>query len=273
MSAMLVPVFNLSAYQLAGGDLAARAAQLAAFVPVVHAANSSEAAYRAMLNWRARLIPYMLAYGYETRTRGIPLIHPLGMQFPKDAEVWKHTGEFMVGDELLVVPVAGPEDSVRVYFPPGVWTDLRTNEVYKGRQEATVRTVPGELPVFVRNGAILPLAAAMTDGPMELHYFPSLAAEFFVYEEDLGDITQVHAAPATEFMRLETESLKERTYDWVVHHSRPCRKVEMGATQFVQAASRERLAPGRWFYDEASGNLYVRVRAAARGDEIVNISF
>ncbi len=270
---MLVPSLNLGAYQLAGGALSARAAQLAAFLPVVHARGTADAAYLAMLTWRTRLVPYMLAYGYETRTRGIPLIHPLAMQFPRDAEAWKHTDEFMVGDELLVAPVLGPGDSVRVYFPPGIWTELRTNEVYKGRQEVTVRTVPGELPMFARNGTILPLAGAVAGGPMELHYFPSLAAEFFLYEEDLGDITQVHAAPAAEFMRLETESLKERTYDWVIHHSRPCRKVEAGPAQFVKVTGRDRLAPGRWFYDEASGNLHVRVRAAAGGDEIVNISF
>lgn len=272
MSATFVPAFNLAPYQLAGGALSERAAQLAAFLPVVHAADTGEA-YRRMLNWRTRLVPYMLAYGYETRTRGIPLIHPLAMQYPKDAEAWKHTDEFMVGDELLVAPVLDAVESVRVYFPPGIWTDLRTNEVYKGRQEVAVRTVPGELPTFSRNGCILPLAPETAGGPVELHYFPSLAAEFFLYEEDLGDITQVHAAPATEFMRLESESLKERTYDWVIHHSRQCRKVELGSKEFAKVTDRARLAPGTWFFDKESGNLHVRVRSAAGGDEIVNISF
>ncbi len=272
MSAMLVPAFNLAAYQLAGGVLSERASQLAAFLPVVGAAEGGDA-YRRMVKLRTRLVPYMLAYGYETRTRGIPLIHPLAMQFPRDAEAWKHTDEFMVGDELLVAPVLDPAESVRVYFPPGIWTDLRTNEVYKGRQEVTVRTVPGELPMFSRNGCILPLAPESAGGTMELHYFPSLAAEFFLFEEDLGDITQVHAAPATEFMRLESESLKDRTYDWVIHHSRSCKKVELGSKEFAKVADRARLAPGTWFFDKESGNLHVRVRSAAGGDEIVNISF
>ncbi|MGE5568994.1 MAG: hypothetical protein ACM3S5_08160 [Rhodospirillales bacterium] len=272
MSGMQVPEFNLAPYQAAGGGVCARAAQLAAFIPLVGAADDTRPAYRSMRTWRTRLVPYMLAYGYEARTRGIPLIHPLVMQFPKDAEAWKYTDVFMVGDELLVAPVLGSVDSVQVYFPQGIWTDLRTNEVYKGRQVARVPTVPGEMPVFVRNGSILPLAAD-EGGPMELHYFPSLAGEFFLYEEDLGDISQVHAAPAGEFMRLEIESLKARTYEWVVHHSRPARKMQMGTELFVQVSSRDRLAPGRWFYDRASGNLHVRVRAAADGDEIVNISF
>ncbi|HOQ46208.1 MAG TPA: glycoside hydrolase family 31 protein [Bryobacteraceae bacterium] len=273
MSGMQVPEFNLAPYQAAGGGVYERAAQLAAFIPLAGATSDTRAPYRSMQTWRTRLVPYMLAYGYEVATRGIPVIHPLVMQFPKDAEAWKYTDEFMVGDELLVAPVLGNVDSVQVYFPQGIWTDLRTNKTYNGRQVATVPVVPGEMPIFVRNGSILPLAAAEAGGPMELHYFPKLAAEFFLYEEDLRDISQVHAAPAGEFMRLETESLKARTYEWVVHHSPPCRKVEMGTKLFVQVSSRDRLAPGRWFYDKASGNLHVRVRAAAGGDEIVNISF
>ena len=40
------------------------------------------------------------------------------------------------------------------------------------------------LPVFARNGTIVPLAAA---NGMGLHYFPKLGAEFFFLEEDLGE--------------------------------------------------------------------------------------
>jgi alpha-glucosidase (family GH31 glycosyl hydrolase) len=271
LSAMQVASFDLSRYQAAGGALLARAAQLAAFIPKLYA--SGDESTRAMRNWRARLIPYLVAYGYETRVRGIPLIHPLAMQFPKDAVAARHSDEFMVGDELLVAPVLGPVESVRVYLPQGIWTELRTNDVYKGRQEITVRTVPDEMPVFTRNGTILPLAAEIPGGPMELHYFPKLGAEFFLYEEDLGEISQVHAAPAGEFMRLEIESLQERTYEWIVHHTPVCRKVVLGETELARLGDRARLAPGTWYYDSVEKNLHIMIRAVARGDEIVNISF
>lgn len=271
LSAMQVPSFDLSRYQAAGGALLARAAQLAVFIPKRYASGGEST--RAMRKWRARLIPYLLAYGYETRVRGTPLIHPLAMQFPKDPVAARHSDEFMVGDELLVAPVLRPVESVRIYLPQGIWTELRTNEVYKGRQEITVRTSPDEMPIFTRNGAILPLAADIPGEPLELHYFPKLGGEFFLYEEDLAEISQVHAAPADEFMRLEIESLQERTYAWVVHHTPVCRRVMLGETELARVEARTRLAPGTWYYDPAAKSLHVMVRAAARGDEIVNISF
>lgn len=275
MSAMLVPSLDLSRYQAAGGALFARAAQLAAFIPTLSAAEpkGGEDAYRAMVSWRARLVPYLLAYGNETETRGIPLIRSMAMQFPRDPIAAKRTAQFMVGDELLVAPVLEPAETVLAYLPQGIWTDLRTNEVHKGRKEITVRAVPDRMPIFARNGTILPLAAETPGGPMELHYFPKLGAEFFLYEEDLGEISQVHASPAAEFMRLESESFKERTYEWIVHHVPPCRKVRLGGADFVKVDERARLAPGSWYYDAERESLHVMVRSTTGGDEIVNISF
>jgi hypothetical protein len=271
MSAMLAPAFDLSRYQASGGALAARASQLAAFIPTLYA--SPDETLRAMLDWRARLIPYLVAYGYEAQVRGAPLIHPLAMQFPKDAVAARHSDEFMVGDELLVVPVLGVNEMVRVYLPQGIWTDLRTNQVYPGRQEIMVHAVPEQLPIFTRNGTILPLAPEAPGAPLELHYFPKLGAEFFLFEEDLADVSQMHAAPAGEFLRLESESLKARTYEWIVHHTPACRKVTLGDTELVGVGVRARLAPGTWYYDPAAENLYIVVSAAAGGDEIVNVSF
>ena len=177
MSAMLVPAFNLAAYQLAGGALSARAAQLAAFVPVVHA-GAADAAARAMLNWRARLVPYMLAYGYETRTRGIPVIHPLAMQFPRDAEPERRH--------------SSSETSCWLYRCSGLWTVFGSTSLPgSGRTCARTRCTrvarksrcarfPANCPCSRGTSTILPLAADVVGGPMELHYFPSLAAEFFL---------------------------------------------------------------------------------------------
>lgn len=271
MSAMLTPSLDLSPYQAAGGELLARAVQLAAFIPRVRATPGAEAALDEMASLRERLKLYMEAYGYETRGRGAPLIHALAAHFARDPEAARRNEAFMVGDELLLAPVLRPGGTVTVYLPQGVWTELHTNERYQGRREISVRARPGEVPVFARNGSIVPLAAA--DGVVELHYYPRLGGEFFLYEEDIEDFTQVHAAPADEFMRLEIESKKDRTFEWVVHHTPACRRVAIGEREFVRVKSAEKLAPDAWFYDAAAQSLHVRVRASANGDEIVNIAF
>jgi hypothetical protein len=108
---------------------------------------------------------------------------------------------------------------------------------------------------------------------MALHYFPSLAAEFFLLENDPEDWTQVHAAPAADIMRLEIEAKKARDYQWVVHHIERPSEVGFEGRKFGEAASAAALMDRTWFYDAAQKNLQVRVRVAAGEDCIINLSF
>lgn len=210
---------------------------------------------------RKRLDLYLGAYIQEVHDRGYPILHPLPFQFPHDAEADQHPNESMLGDELLVA--GGP----KAYLPQGVWTNLETNEVSRGRQEIAVAQAPA---VFARNGTIVPLVG---EGTLELHYFPQLAAEFFIYDEDAGDYTQAHAAPAADQMRLEIESKVARDYTWVVHHLEGVKRAEAGGTEVPEVKSRGQLRAHGWFYDPATHNFYLRDRVAAGQDHIVNLSF
>jgi alpha-glucosidase (family GH31 glycosyl hydrolase) len=215
----------------------------------------------APVELRTRLDRYLGAYIQEVHDRGCPILHPLPVQFPRDPEADKHPDESMLGDELLVA--AGGS----VYLPQGIWTNLKTNEVTRGRQVVQVADSPS---AFARNGSIVPLVGS---GTLELHYFPRLGAEFFLYEEDAGDYTQVHAAPAVDIMRLEIESKVARDYTWVVHHLEGVKRVAAGEAEFKQVMRASELAARTWYYDAAQQNLWVRDRVAAGQDHIVNLSF
>jgi alpha-glucosidase (family GH31 glycosyl hydrolase) len=210
---------------------------------------------------RKRLDAYLGAYIQEVYDRGYPILHPLPFQFAGDTEADKYPDESMLGDELLV----GTGRSV--YLPQGIWTSLKTNEVARGRQVVAVAEAPA---VFARNGMIVPLAG---EGTMELHYFPKLGAEFFLYEEDAGEYTQAHAAPAADQMRLEIESKVARDYTWVVHHPGAVKKVAVGEAELSEVNNAGDLRARTWRYDAAAQNLYVRDRVAAGEDHIVNLSF
>jgi hypothetical protein len=181
---------------------------------------------------------YLMTYLFEARDRGLPVIRPLAMQFDDDAEAWRETGTLMIGDELLAG--LGGE----VYLPRGIWTNWNTNEVRRGRQRA-----PAGL--WVRNGTIVPVERA---GVMELHYFPRLGAEFFLTEPGDESLTQFHAGPAAEYLRLEIESQVARRYQWVVHH----------------VSDAEEPKPG-WSYDRQRRELRIPAAAAAKSDIIINI--
>src|SRR6266446_191291 len=115
-----------------------------------------------------------------------------------------------------------------------------------GRGSATMRHInaggPDDLPLFSRNGAVLPMGS----DPMKLHYFPKLGGEFFLFEHDLGEYSQVHAGPAGDFMRLEIESKKDREYEWIVHHLDRPRKIMAGTVEYALVESPERLRAGAW---------------------------
>jgi hypothetical protein len=208
------------------------------------------------LTVRGELDAYYATYEQETHDRGLPLVRALPMQFPKDGQAAKAIDEFMLGDELLVAPIYEGRNSRTLYLPMGIWTRLSDNRVFQGKQVITIEGKPGELVLFSRNGSILPLGSE----PMKLHYFPRLGGEFFLFEADLQDYSQVHAAPAGDFMRLEIESRKGRQYEWILHHVRRPRKVVGGEVR-------------RWFYDSPNGNLHVSMLGSAGKDDIVTISF
>lgn len=216
----------------------------------------SAASLDRYLTIRGDLAPYFATYEQETRDRGLPLVRALPMQFPKDAEAAKARDVFMLGDELLIAPIYEERNSRTLYLPMGIWTRLSDNRVFQGKQTIAIEGAPSELILFSRNGSILPLGSE----PMTLHYFPRLGGEFFVFENELQDYSQVHAAPAGDFMRLEIESRKDRRYEWILHHvDRPRTVVGDGIRD--------------WFYDSPNGNLHVRMLGSAGQDDIVTISF
>jgi hypothetical protein len=192
--------------------------------------------------------PYLYTYLCEARDRGIPVVRPLAMQFPSDDAAASINSSFMIGDEVLIAT------RERTYLPPGVWTDLATGAVHRGRQ--TVATPDGPRR-FARNGTILPM---QSPNGLELHYFPRLGAEFFISEEGLDDISQVHAAPAGDQLRLEIESKVERDYVWVVHNVGKARSVAAIGTEKADMS-----------YDAGTRQLRLPVRAGANSDIIFNI--
>ncbi len=262
MSAMRAPSLSLRMYAGTEPELALRARQLGSLVHDVSPGPLGLSGFRRQLD------SFFAIYAVEARDRGFPIWHPLPFQFPDDAECNLHPDEFMLGDEMLIAPILQPGGKRPVYLPRGIWTNLETNAVMPGRQSIEVET--GALPVFARNGAIVPLDSP---GGLALHYFPSLGAEFFLLETGAEEWTQVHAAPAADIMRLEIEAKGARDYQWVVHHVERPSEVGFESRKYEQVATAAAMRDRTWFYDAVQKNLQVRVRVAAGEDCIINLSF
>lgn len=108
---------------------------------------------KKLLSLRMSLIPYIYSAYYRYHTEGIPPVRALVCdftdEFTKDCE-----DEYMFGDSLLVSPILYPEKAREVILPEGKWYDFYTGEEKSGR----FRYKSDNIPVFVKDGTLLPLA-------------------------------------------------------------------------------------------------------------------
>jgi alpha-glucosidase len=148
---------------------------------------------RKYLKLRYQLLPFLYTTLEEAHRTGVPLFRPLMLNYQDDESVYTIDDQFMIGDDLLVAPIVKPDVTSRlVYLPKGTWYDYWTNKKYEGgvmiRVDAPLETVP----MFVRGGAIIPLAPPMNYvgerrmDPLTFAIYPDNqgSASTTVYEDD-----------------------------------------------------------------------------------------
>lgn len=108
-----------------------------------------------LLRLRMRLVPYLYSAFYLYRETGKPPVRPLVADYSGDPATYRCDDQYLLGDVFLVAPMVAGEEERKVYLPQGGWYDFWTNEKLEPG-EHTVRT--GNIPVFVKEGSLLPLA-------------------------------------------------------------------------------------------------------------------
>ena len=108
---------------------------------------------------RERLKPYITGLMQAAHERGTPVMRTLFYEFPADAKSWDVSDEYLFGPDLLVAPVMDAGLTQRpVYLPAGAqWTNAWTGEVLAGGQTITVDAPLDIIPLFLRDGANLPI--------------------------------------------------------------------------------------------------------------------
>src|SRR5207244_528952 len=112
---------------------------------------------RKYLELRYRLLPYLYSAVREGTLTGMPVMRSLWLHYQDDPEAIGRGNEYLWGRDILVAPVVEKDaTSRRLYLPRGRWFDFWTSERFEGGREME-RTVDLEtLPLFIREGAILP---------------------------------------------------------------------------------------------------------------------
>jgi alpha-D-xyloside xylohydrolase len=115
---------------------------------------------REILGWRMQLIPYLRAAFSRYAADGTPPFRALALDWPDLPEVVRIDDAWMVGDRMLVAPLFANEPGGRsILLPPGDWHNFWTNERIAGGTTVHVEATERNIPVFVKSGAVLPLAS------------------------------------------------------------------------------------------------------------------
>ena len=119
--------------------------------------EESEQIFRKFARLRYRLLPYLYTYSEVATETGIPLMRPLLLEYEDDPQVYDIDSSYMLGPDLLVVPVMSEGGSVEFYLPEGDWKEWWTDEWYEGGQWYERECELDEIPLFVSGGSVLTL--------------------------------------------------------------------------------------------------------------------
>ncbi len=107
---------------------------------------------------RMSLVPAIYAAFARYQADGTPPFRALAMDYPDDVEARTVDDQWLIGDDLLFAPVFAGQTSRSVYLPAGEWFDLASGRRITGGQRIEEPTPVERILLYVRDGAILPLA-------------------------------------------------------------------------------------------------------------------
>lgn len=148
---------------------------------------------RSAILLRYRLAPYLYSAEYEASRTGAPIMRALVYEFQDDPNVYEESFEFLFGRDILVANVLEPGAASRkVYLPAGCkWYGFHDFTCYEGGQTIEVPVTLESIPMFLREGAVVPMAdnqlmSMERDHTTDLHLIlaPGGDRTYVLYDDD-----------------------------------------------------------------------------------------
>ena len=158
-------------------------------------------------NLRMQLIPYLYTCFAEYAFYGRPPFRAMNLVDGFDVETKEDIAkldseknpykkatkkeikdQYMVGDQLLIAPLFTGETSRKVILPAGKWYDFYTGKLVGEGEVITVTPGLDHIPVFVRDGGIVPMTNSNTvaEGKYDLiiKHYGDKEASYRLYDDD-----------------------------------------------------------------------------------------
>ena len=188
-------------------ELQTRWNQFGAFIPLFRShgqwplreiwniAPDNHPAYKSFVYYdklRYQLMPYLYSLAGWAHFKDYTLMRALVMDFGDDRHVDNIGNQWMLGPALMACPVGYYKARNRsVYFPQQCgWYNLYTGEHIGGGRNMVVDAPYEQIPVFVREGAIIPFGPEMQwsdeKAPelINLYVYAGCDGQFTLYEDE-----------------------------------------------------------------------------------------
>ena len=166
---------------------------------------------RDVMQLRIRLLPYIYTAFARYHFDGIPPVRAMALEKgfrvaqPSTPGVLSSTDnpyavatrrdvkdQWMLGDALLVAPMFAGDTTRSVILPAGRWYDFWTGELAGDGQVITVKPGLDRIPLFVREGAVIPMLAGEhlhvpapgESSDLELRHYGREPGDFELYDDD-----------------------------------------------------------------------------------------
>lgn len=151
---------------------------------------------RASMQWytelRYRMLPWIYSLAAATYWDDGSMMRALAMDFPEDRRARAVVDQYLFGRDMLVAPVVEHKARARDVWLPGAgrWVDFLTGRRFDGGQSVRADAPFERMPMFVKEGAIIPLGPVRQHvkdkpgAPITLHVYTGADGSFALYDDD-----------------------------------------------------------------------------------------
>lgn len=159
---------------------------------------------------RMQMMPYWYSEFAKYHFEGTPVFRGMNLEDGFKQELKKEAGssnleenpyaeatskeikdQYMAGEYLLVAPLFTGQKTRKVVLPKGKWYDFYTGEYAGDGEVLTVTPGLNKIPVYVKDGAIIPMMPPMLHAPkagekvdIELRHYGEKPGKYLLYDDD-----------------------------------------------------------------------------------------
>jgi alpha-D-xyloside xylohydrolase len=239
--------------------------------------------FRKFATLHYELFPYHYQLTTQSVATGVPILRPLGFQYPQDETAWQKELEVMVGPHILAAPITIPSPNLitravtaQVYLPAGGWVDFYNGRILNGPTLVQRLTTLDEFPLYIQQGAAIPFHLRNPDvwaNPWAVNdlnrrdrsgwlYAPK-AGNTLTQSSVFGGTLQVQQQGQTIHLQLTQAPSEMQVY---ILTTRKPHTVSIGGVSIPEATDLNTLKSAQvgWIYKASSG-VVVKLKTASGG--------